>query len=136
MNNCRIGLDKVKFAILQGGVAFVFAFCLPWLLGGEIPIKFRLVFATFGALMFAGFALITAWLLAYRLEGDYLENAFPGLGRGRVNLNDAKLARFPAPVLFLVLDEKTHNKVLLPRPFWSNNPKLAMEILRRLKGVA
>ncbi|HEY5910862.1 MAG TPA: hypothetical protein VJA21_09700 [Verrucomicrobiae bacterium] len=130
----QIGFSKVKFVGLQGAVAFAFAFCVPWFLGGDFPIRLRLVFATLGALMFAGFALVLAHLLAGTLEGDYVENAFPALGRGRVNLKTAKLAKCPHPLLFRIIDEESHATAALPRAFWSDDPSLVAEILMRVKG--
>jgi hypothetical protein len=132
-NRRQIGFSKLKFAGLQGAVAFAFAFSVPWLLGDDFPMRLRLGFATLGALFFATFALVLAHLLASRLDGDYVQNVFPALGRGSVNLNTAKLAKSSHPLLFRLIDEESQATAALPRAFWSNDPQLVAEILMRVK---
>ena len=122
-------------AALQSVSAFVVAFSIPWVMGFPIPTAIRLIFAFLAAAMFAGGSLFfSAYLLASRLEGDHVENVFPALGRGSVNLNTAKLSRFPALLLVRLIDEQSKATVRLPRPFWSNDPTAVTEILSRVKG--
>jgi hypothetical protein len=97
-------------------------------------IGLRVVFATFGALLFAAISLVfSAYLLASRLDGDHLENLFPALGRGRVNIARAKLSRFPHPLLLRLVDKESNATVQLPRPFWAENPRLVAEILLQVE---
>ncbi|SRR6266404_7316123 len=130
-----IKFDKLKMAALQAAMAFVFAFCLPSLMGDPLPMRMRLMLGFVGAIMFAAGSLVfSAYLLASTLDGNYVENAFRAFGQGRVDINRAILSNSAHPLMFRLFDEQAHSTARLPRPFWSDNPELVSEILLRVKN--
>ena len=136
MNSPRlIRFHVLKMAVVQAGAGLAGAFAIPLLVGADIPLAFRLIVAVFAALMFAGLSVVLSTHIgACRTDGDRIENVFPALGRGSVQLDRARRSWRPDPFFVRLVDLNAGASARIPRPFWAESPARVAQMLRRVKA--